>query len=766
MRLEVRDRAWEADALGEPSPPPVPLSTFIGREREIEQLTGLLASSRLVTLTGPGGCGKTRLALELAGRVGAGFPDGRAFVDLAPVREPALVESSLAAALGGAGGGLEGAAAQVGGARLLVVIDNVEHLLEAGSALVEGLLAACPNVRVLVTSRERLNVGGEVSWSVEPLPLPPVGGGLEPAELLGYDAVSLFCKRAAEQQGEFRLTAQNAGLVVAICRRLDGLPLALELAAARVKSLPLAEILRRLDDCFQLLTAGPRSAVARHRSMRAAVEWSYQLLEEGERRLLSELSAFAGTFTLEAVEAICPAGGGVAGAEVPDLLHRLVSKSLVVAHPKPDGTLRYGLSEVVRQLGREGLAGTGEARLRSRHAAYYAELTRALDVAEASLEARVDRMSAEYDNVRLALAWCAARDAALEADLVVHLRWFWRLRGCFQEARRWTLSALAGDQLGTASGAELHLDAAAWSRRSGDLAAAVTHLAHASSAAGRLQEPLLVGRIHLGRGILRALAGDLPGAERQFSRGTVALASASPGYVLAGLLNNLALVQSEMGRTDEALVNAERALALMAEQADGEDWLAEVLHTLGTVLLAAHRLDEARERFLQGLRCAAGSGDLPGGIALLTGLAGVAARESQASLCLELLAAAQSCGRLLEAGAAAQPGPPGPHAEQLSRSLLGQSAADEAWARGLRMSLQQAIQHALAEGGSGPALPLTRRKMQIVRLVAAGLGNKAIAQQLFISERTVEAHLDQVRRQLALRNRAQIAVWAASHGFV
>src|SRR5437867_172204 len=333
----------EGAALPPPSLPR-PLSSFVGRRTEIEELKRALGGARLVTLTGPGGCGKTRLALELAFKVRSRFPDGVGFVDLAPVRDPATVPETVATALGRSGQDRGDAAEMIGEARLLVVLDNAEHLVDSVCNLAAEFLDRSPNLRILVTSREVLNVAGEVSWRVPPMQLPPEEAQPDPAALSGYDAVRLFVTRAAEHESSFRLTAANARLVVAICRRLDGIPLALELAAARVRSLGLAEVFTRLSNSFQLLTGGSRTAVDRHRTLRATVDWSHGLLDASEQRLLRRLALFAGTFDLGAVEAVC-SNSSLPVEELADVLHRLVDKSLVMVHPAPDGSLRYGLME-------------------------------------------------------------------------------------------------------------------------------------------------------------------------------------------------------------------------------------------------------------------------------------------------------------------------------------------------------------------------------------------------------------------------------------
>jgi predicted ATPase len=347
--------------IGALSPTPLPrrLSSFIGRQEEIEELRGMLARGRLLTLTGAGGCGKTRLGLELAARMSPDFEDGVAFADLALVHDPVAVPELIAVALG-----LEAPAARqipalIAEASLLLLIDNAEHLVDAVSTLVADYVARCPNLHILVTSRELLSVEGELSWRVPPLSLPPADSAPDSQTIFSYDAVQLFLARVAEHQPSFRLSDTNARLIANICRRLDGIPLALELAAARVRSLALADMAKRLDDSFSLLTRGPRTTLSRHRSLRATIDWSYLLLDEREQRLLRRLSVFADTFELTAVEAVCSAPD-LPPEEIADSLHRLADKSLVAAEPDPEGSLRYRQLEVIRQYGRERLLAAGE----------------------------------------------------------------------------------------------------------------------------------------------------------------------------------------------------------------------------------------------------------------------------------------------------------------------------------------------------------------------------------------------------------------------
>src|SRR6516225_8299379 len=355
---------------------PIQLTSFIGREREKAEVGRLLFISHLVTLTGSGGAGKTRLALQVAAEGLEEFPDGVWFVELAALSDPNLVLKAVASVLSGLEQPgpvmTETLADSLRGKSMLVVLDNCEHLVEVCAHLADALLRGCPNLRILATSREALGVTGETVWRVpslsvpDPQHLPPLDGFKE------YDAVRLFIDRAVASDPQFAVTISNAPAVAQVCHRLDGIPLALELAAARVRVLAVEQIATRLDDRFRLLTGGSRTAVLRQRTLRATMDWSFDLLSQEERALLRRLSVFAGGWSLEAAEAIC-SGNGVAASDILDLLTQLVDKSLVITETQ-SGEARYRLLETVRQYGWERLVESKEAaKIRTRHRNWYLE---------------------------------------------------------------------------------------------------------------------------------------------------------------------------------------------------------------------------------------------------------------------------------------------------------------------------------------------------------------------------------------------------------
>ena len=441
---------------------PRQLTSFVGREAEVAEVARLLQDAPLVTLTGVGGVGKTRLAQEAASRMAGAWPDGVCFVDLAPLSDPGLVPHAVAAALDireAPGRPLLATLSDaLGPRRLLLVLDNCEHLVEACAGLAGALLRACPDLRVLATSREALRVAGEVPYRVPSLAVPATDGPLPVEALTRSDAVRLFAARAAVVHPGFTVTAGNGPAVTAVCRRLDGIPLALELAAAWARTLSVEQIAGRLDDRFRLLVGGPRAGLARHQTLRAAVDWSYDLVTAPERALFARLAVFAGGFTLEAAEAVgaddppeTPAAGrAIAAPEVLERLTRLVDTSLVQVDGQTAGAARYRLLETLRQYAGERLAASGEAAAaQRRHAAHYLALAEqaAPELEGPRQRAWLDRLEAEQDNLRQALRWSQAEGESAEPReaglrLAAALGRFWSSRGHQREGRDWAEAAL------------------------------------------------------------------------------------------------------------------------------------------------------------------------------------------------------------------------------------------------------------------------------------------------------------------------------------
>jgi predicted ATPase/DNA-binding CsgD family transcriptional regulator len=772
---------------------PSQLTSFIGREREIAQLRTLLADTRLLTLTGAGGIGKTRLALEAAALLLPEYPDGVWLVELAPLPDPALLPQAVALSAGVrqefSRPVLESLASALQDSCVLLVLDNCEHMVAACAALADALLRACPRLRILATSRESLGVPGETAWPVPALTLPsarataPVGAAAQPAltELAASEAVRLLVNRAGAVSPGFHLSAQNAPAVADVCRRLDGLPLAIELAAARVKALGIQEIAARLDDRLRLLAHGGRTAPPRHQSLRAAIEWSYEQLDASERLVFDRLSVFAGGWTLEAAEAVCGAAPEEADpaldASALDLLSRLVEKSLVLAELEPDGAVRYRLLETLRQFGQEHLRARGGTELeatRRRHAAFFLGLVeRAGPELDGSAQGVwLDRLEAERDNLR------AVFDRAIELGeqgaalrLGANLWRFWERHGHFSEGRLWLERALAmagaaPDALrATALHGAGHL---AWRQRDLERAACLH------------QESLSLSRAGVDSdGVARSLYGL---ARVAASRGDYAAAISSAEESLAirrtlGNRNDIAITLNVLGeiaryRRDYARAGAlyQESLALFRETGDKLGIQIE-LHNLGYVLKQQGELRRAADVFAESLELSRELGIRMGMASCIGGLAGVATGEGRPERAARLFGAAEALREAI-----AFPMEVVDRAE-LDRDVaaveaaLGEAALRAAWSEGRAMPLEQAVEEALAGGArrsriepgrrddAEAADALTPREREVAALVAQGLTNRQIAEALVIAKQTADRHVSNILAKLGFASRAQVGAW-------
>ncbi|MDR7458120.1 MAG: tetratricopeptide repeat protein [Armatimonadota bacterium] len=445
---------------------PVQITSFVGRDAEMAEVKHLLASARLLTLRGPGGAGKTRLALQAAADLLDRFPDGVWLVDLAPLREPELVAQTVAGALGVREPGRppQDVLTEVLRERTaLLVLDNCEHLLAACAALCTVLLQVAPGLRILATSREPLGVAGERLFTVPPLPVPDPRAA-DADGVARSAAARLFVERASLYRPGFALTAENARAIGEIARRLDGIPLAIELAAARTRVLSVQEIATRLEDRFRLLTGGPRSSLPHHQTLEAAIEWSYDLLAEDERRLFRHLSVFAGGFTLETAEGVCRATGA-APPDILDLLARLIDKSLVMVEPGEGRQTRYRMLETLRQFAMPRLVASGEAdAARRAHRAFFLQLAEEAELRLQGPEQKLwlDRLEAEHDNFRTALEWSRTDpDVETGVRLAGALWWFWEVRGYWTEGWRWMNELLPRAHAASAAARVKLLNAAA-----------------------------------------------------------------------------------------------------------------------------------------------------------------------------------------------------------------------------------------------------------------------------------------------------------------
>jgi predicted ATPase/DNA-binding SARP family transcriptional activator/DNA-binding CsgD family transcriptional regulator len=807
---------------------PATRTSFVGRDREIVEVKRALSMTRLLTLTGSGGSGKTRLALEVARDLLGAYPDGVWLVELAGLSEGDLVPQAVAAALGvkeRPGQPLTVTLGEFLGAKqTLLVVDNCEHLLEATAALVDILLDSCSRLRILATSREALDVMGEVRWTVPPLSVPEPQGrpsSEDPSSfevLEGYESVRLFVERARGRDPAFSLSPENAPAGAEICWRLEGIPLAIELAAARVGTLSLEQISERLVGSLELLTRGGRTTVPRQRTLKGTLDWSYELLSESEQTLFDRLSVFAGGWTLEAAEAVA-AGEGVEGDEVLDLLSGLVEKSLVLVRGSGEGGARYRLLEPVRQYALEKLEESGEAEAAKRaHAQHFLALAEEAHpelIGPRDVE-WADRLEAEHDNLRAALSWALEqREAELALRLAGALWRFWEARGHYGEGCGWLEAALAG-----ANGASAAARAGALEgfgqlvHHTGDVdpvveaaeeglklcdeaglggAVAANFLrtlgytaqmhGHHERAKEHLEESLRLSRgaddgsgiasslLVLG-GVLHSL-GDRERGMQLFEEG-MALCR-EHGYVelLGSTLYSagfLALLEGEYER-GTALIEESEALFRERRYKGLLQW---VLANLGWATLLQGDHERARSSFEESLTLCKELGDKYVGAESLEGMACVIAAEQASGRAARLFGAGRALREaggyyyLPEEDALREP------YLQAARSRLGEASWEAAFAEGQAMGFDEAVDYALSEDDSSmiasrtpkqtsttaprPAA-LTRREQEVAKLVARGLTNRQIAEELVLSGRTVENHVRSILKKLKLSSRSEVAAW-------
>ena len=722
----------------------------MGREREVTELCELLGVTKALTLCGPGGIGKTRLAQRVLHTVAAAFPDGGCFIDLDDLAQPDLVLSRVASALGiGEEPGrllLDTVAAAVAPRRLVIVLDNCEHLIDACAAVCHRLLDASPGLSLIATSREPLRVAAETVWQVPPLSVAPAGPIESAEDANRYEAVRLFADRAAASLPGFTVGRANAGAVAALCRALDGMPLAIELAAARVRALSVEQIAERLADRFGLLTTGHRTAPPRHRTLRATIDWSHDLLTSEEQVLLRRLSVFAG-WSLEMAELVC-ADAEIPAADVLDLIAALVDKSLVVVDSEVLGQARYRLLDTIREYAAARLDEAGETKtfqLRLRdYTVAVAERSVAIGLArvEASWSARVDvfrRYDAEIGNVWLVLSGClAGGDAETGLRICTAVRPCWIVRGTFAEGGEWLASFLDLDapnvppqvrgaavigraQLVLSSdpalARSLAEDGLALCRAAGDdfwtasglnlLAEAALHTGQAGEAASRADEALSLAQASgdgwnegyaLGiRAAIAGVKGNLREAQ-QLAKASIAVMRRidqqwGTARALLGL-GDLARVRKDPG---DARRHYLEALVILRE-IDARPEIARCLAGLGRVAMDLGALALARQHLAESLRLSHSTGARIGVARGLEAFAGLAVREDRPELAVRLTAAAAALRDV-----AGLPALTGARTERYLASArhLGENTIARLWAQGLAMSSDEAVALAL-EAGPGP----------------------------------------------------------------
>jgi non-specific serine/threonine protein kinase len=773
---------------------PLQLTSFVGRAREIAEIRALLGRTRLLTLTGPGGVGKTRLAVEVAGGLAADYSDGLWFVDLAALADPALVARTVAAAGDVAerpGMPVSITLAEVlADQRILLLLDNCEHLVESCAQLADALLRVCSGLTILATSRELFGITGEVTLLVPALTLPPED--VVPAAGAGSEAVRLFEERAIAARPQFELSDANAAAVARICRRLDGVPLAIELAAARLRVLSPDQIAERLDDRFALLTDGNRAALPRQQTLEATVSWSYDLLGEAERVLFRGLSVFAGGWTLEAAEAVCgdasASDSQVAPRHVLDTLAGLVNRSLVRAD-ETSGGVRYGFLETIRQYAHDRLReASGEEQLARRaHALYFLALAEAVEphLYRADAPNWMALLTSEHDNLRAALRWALdTRQTELALRLGASLYRFWRQRGHVREGRAWLAQALDArgqdgpeHQPGQLVSARALNGAGVLARGAGDFVAARPLLTESLALFEMLgaDEPIANTEQNLGhvlfrlgeRAIARAHLESSLERLRRLDGEAQALSASMFGCL--NILGKLALDEGDLAAARAYIFEAEDCSRTVGSPHIIAHALIEtgVLHLeLGEHLAAAPVLHEA-------LRVAAGAEDAWCTFQALHALACAAAEAGDARRAAVLMAAVEALEhRTGPVDISADLVLPAMRA-RLSQTLgsLDPITRAAAGAQGAAMTLDEVVAYGLADyepGAPGDSRKnaaglLSLREQEVARLMVRGYTNRQIGEALVIAVPTVERHAANIFFKLGVHSRAQVAAWATEH---
>ena len=771
---------------------PVETTGFVGREAELARLSTLLEHARLITVTGPGGVGKSRLALRAAATAAPGFTDGVCLVELSGLREPGLLAHMVASALGlpekAHGSYLDAVLAHLRDRHLLLILDTCEHLVDACALFAEAVIARAPRVTMLATSREPFDVIGENACPVAPLPIPPQRDGGTAAG----SAVDLFIQRASAAVPGFTVTPADLPNVIRLCRQLDGIPLAIELAAVRLRALPLAALASRLDQRLALLTSGQRGG--RHKTLRDAISWSYELCTPAERAMWARLSVFGGPFTMSAAEEVC--GEGPGDDQVMPTVIRLVDKSLLVkVDPAPDAKgqpTQYLMLDTIREFGAERLAGTPAAgATRNRLVARYLAMARYFHdhFLDDDQLARLSELRREHANVRAALEHTlaagnvipqaddrpesAGSDAVIPVsdgiELAIALSAYWRARGLAREGGYWLGEAAKRTPAGSPAHGRAALERGYLLTLQGGAAQALTAVPEALA----LGDEQLAARACLVR--TAALCADrrLAAAAESGDEARQRLAALADRVGLVDLdiqLSYLALLNEDI---EAALRHVECGLRRLG--GSRERWLHASLYLLASLTLyLAGRDAESSWTATRALQAKQEVGDTPGIAFTLEILGWLAARSGDHQRASWLLGGAHPLWERAGGRLAAMPAFERLHAGAVARcaDALGGRRFADLFARGARHPAEAMIDFAVhdvadpaADRGAKVRLPsqLTPREREIAGLVTAGLSNRQIAEKLFISRRTVDAHLEHIFGKLGITSRVTLTIQLREH---
>jgi predicted ATPase/DNA-binding CsgD family transcriptional regulator len=759
---------------------PTELTSFVGRQAELTNARRLLSDSRLVTLVGVGGVGKTRLALRVAARMRRTFRDGVWLVELDQLHDEALVAATVMRALGlpeTSGSPVLQLREFLADRQVLLVLDNCEHLIHPVAKLADTLLREVPELRILTTSREPLEVGGEVTLRVAPLATPALEHPVTLAELAGYDSVALFTDRASSVVAGFGLGEANRAAVAGICRRLDGLPLAIELAAARLRVLAPEQILQRLSDQLGLLIRSARAAPTRQQTLRACIAWSYELCTGAEQELWARLSVFAADIDLKAVEDVCT-DGRLGCEDLVELISSLVDKSILTRLEDRGGAARYRMLDSIRAYGRQRLAETGqETTIRRGHRDRYQRLAH---------QARDDWVSQHQvkwlrwlpdalPELRAALQFSLSEpgEADIALQIITELQMYWIVRGLHREAQHWLQTALAhpGEPGPTRVLALfLHTTLAA---AQGDVVTATTGMRQLREAAAQVDHALSHAVVAVAEGALATAQGDLATTVTLYEGAIADFRAEADIYWQVVMLPPLTLTKMLRGDTAGATVSYQELVALCRPH--GELWACGFCAmALGIGLWQQGDLEGAAERMGQAARLLRQTDDTMATSWCLEVFAWIAAGRDQHDKAAALLGAAEQLAKEMGNRAAAWPDLLTYHdqIERQTRQTLGESAFRAALSHGQRLPLDHAIALALGQEipkaqsppedltgnrAIGPLSDLTRREREVAALIAQGLSNKQIADRLVISRRTAEGHVENIMTKLGCTSRGQVA---------
>jgi len=753
---------------------PVEVDTFVGRRHELAEVRRLFAASPLVTLVGMGGVGKTRLAHRAASSMSRNYAAGIAYVELGKLHDSALILSTLAEGLGiherSSSLSVEILVEWLRDREPLLVLDNCEHLLIDVARLVDALLRGCPDLRVLATSREPLGIPGESVSRVPPLAVPdPAFLGLSASMLSHYESVRLFTDRASAASPDFELSDRNCREVAKICHQLDGVPLALELAAARLRTLSARQLADRLADRYRLLTGGSRVAPERHQTLRLCVDWSHDQCSDKEQVLWRRLAVFVGEFELDEVEATC-AFGALTEDEILDLLSSLVDKS-VVSRKVDAGGVRFSLLETLREYGKERLIESGEyADMRRRHRDWYEQKVQQLkhELIGPDQVRWASWLDHELPNVRAALDYSLSQEGEAKSAprIVSALNLYWISRGFLTEGRYWLRRTTSADIPPNQDQVESLYSAVALAGLQGDIASASVDATRCDDMARALGTPESKAYAANAAGVLALFAGDLTAAVTELERAVELQQRAGDLTGQIEMLIAHATACALLGDGARATASHQQVLAIT--QPRGEAWYqAYSLWACGLAMWREGELEAAKDVLVQSLRLRRNMSDLLGSVWCLEALAFVATTEERWEHAATLMGASTTLSH--DAGI-----PTGTFLDLTSvysecqreaRQQLGRDRFDSAFARGNTLDYEAAVAFAVGEEVASPTAAtqqpqvLTRRQREVAELVAKGLTDRAIAKALVISERTAEGHVENILVKLGFASRIQIATW-------